>query len=538
MERRDAEHVDLLPRALSGLVQRHADSPAQLWEWIERLQDARRPAANAHDRWLGAVHTPARVAALMAQRLLPRRVGGRVLRLLDAGCGAGILSTAVLRAASPLGMRLDCTGVETDLAAARWAQALEPLLRATGATLQAWTIVHADFLLDYAPAERFDVIVANPPYVPARLLPAAYRRKLQAQGTRGARADLSVLFCERMLELLRPQGRLCVIVPNKLLAADYAAPLRQRLLRDFCVEEVWDLAADGVFAARAAYPVILVVANRRPPRDHAVAMHAADGTLRTRWPQSALRALPQHVVPLHLPAEAWPLLQRLLAGPRFGDAVRVGCGLATPGFQRAMDRGRDRILCSGDIGPFRVHSSRRFASRTLALPARTLARQRVPKVVIPGMFQRLHAAFDARGDLLGRVYFVPVGRRAASQRALLLALLNSRLYAVLYRGLFGGVAQSRGYLRLNAPYLRRLPWPAREPSPGLVAAVVRLERADEAAPDRTRLDRGVEDLFELTEGERRLLARLERQLHTPLRERPRTARKSSRRDRAAAARRS
>jgi hypothetical protein len=152
-------------------------------------------------------------------------------------------------------------------------------------------------------------------------------------------------------------------------------------------------------------------------------------------------------------------------------------------------------------------------------------RQQVPKIVIPGMFQRLHAAFDAQGDLLGRVYFVPVGAGEESRRQLLLALLNSRLYDVLYRGLFGAVAQSGGYLRLNAPYLRRLPWPDREPSMQLLQSVRRLEREGMTAAGMARLNRGVEDLFALSRQERQLLRRLDADLHRQGAPRPRTARK-------------
>ncbi len=528
MVRRRGRELELLPRAIQALVQRHADSPAALWGWIERLQDARELQGTVAVPRQGVVATPARVARLMAERLLRGPHGNRPLRLLDAGCGSGRLLTAALREASRRRLRLGCEGVETDAAAARWAQALEEVHRAAGAALVGWKILHADFLLDYAPPSHFDLCIANPPWVAARALSAGYRRKLHSHLRGMGRADLSALFVERLLEVLRPGGRLCVIVPNKLLASDYATALRHRLLQDFRLEEVWDLAGDGVFSAHAAYPVILVVAHRRPAAGDTVAVHHGGGAVRTRWPQEALLALPRHVVPLDLPADSWPLLRRLLAGPRLGDAVPVGCGLAVPGFQRAMDRGRDHIICSGDIRPFRVRGRRRFAPQQLDLGRRTLARQKVPKVVIPGMFRRLHAAFDARGDLLGRVYFVPVSGRADSRRALLLALLNSRLYAVLYRGLFGGVAQSGGYLRLNAPYLRRLPWPQRAPSAALLRLVQEIERSGAPESGRARLDRGVEDLFGLAAPERRLVARLERRLHPGPSGSPRTARRLSR----------
>ncbi len=501
-------------------------APAALWERIERLQAA--PVCLDGPAELGVVPTPLRIAQLMAERLLHGVRPRCLLHLLDPGCGSGRLAAAALRLAAGRGVRLACTGVETDAAVARRAQALRPLVHgAAGESLVAWNIRQADFLLATPPPQGFDLLIANPPYVSRRDLSAAYRAKLLQRYPEGRRGDLSALFLEHGLAWLRQGGRLCAIVPNKLLAADYAAALRQHLFAHTRVEEIWDLGRAGVFAGRGAYPVILVLQRRPPGLRQVVAVYGADGKVRARWPQAAFLDLPQCVVPLDLPGAALPLLRRLLAGPCLGDAVAVGCGIATPGFQRGLDQGRGRIICSGDIRPFQVRARRRFAPERVPLGARSLARQQVPKVVIPGMFLRLHAAFDAERSLLGRVYFVPV-RPTAAMRSLLLALLNSRLYAVLYRGLFGGVAQAGGYLRLNAPYLRRLPWPERRPARALAAAVRRLERGGTAPGARSALDRRVEDLFALDAAERRLLGRLETALAPSVETRPRTARKASR----------
>jgi hypothetical protein len=168
---------------------------------------------------------------------------------------------------------------------------------------------------------------------------------------------------------------------------------------------------------------------------------------------------------------------------------------------------------SGDIAAFRLRTPAAFDADAAGLEPARLERYRVPKVVVPGMFRRLCAAWDARGELVGRVYFVPVpaGRSAARERALLLALLNSRLYAWLYAGLFAAVAQSGGWLRANAPYLHALPWPERGADAGLVAIVRRLD-AEDSAPGRERLDDWVETAFGLDAEERGHLARLDERL--------------------------
>jgi SAM-dependent methyltransferase len=503
------------PLALVDLGQRLAATPEAAWDWIARLQSGPGPRHRGEARRRGAVATPVGIAARMARALLARTPRGATLRVLDAGCGTGRLLGAVAREASRRRARIDCTGIEIDAAAARWAQALEPVA-AAGArgALAAWRVRRMDFLLDDF-SLQFDAAIANPPYVSWRDLEPRYRDRLRSRNG-GAPGDLAALFVGRLLDRLRPGGRLCVIVPNKLLATRYAARLRARLLAETTLEEIWDLSRQRIFPGRASYPVVLVARRVAASRRHRVVLRDADGTPRARWPQIALRALPSAVVPLGLEPELGDLALRLLSGRRFGDAVRARCGIATSGFGRAVGSGPETIVRSGDVRPFRLSSGARFAPRRAGLAAAALERMRRPKVVVPGMFRRLCAAYDGERRLLGRVYFVPVdgGTAAAreARRAVLLALLNSRLYALLYAGLFAGVAQSGGWMRLNAPYLECMPWPRRAPDARLLSAVARCERRRAAAADLERLDLAVEALFDLGRAESRLLARLARRL--------------------------
>jgi methylase of polypeptide subunit release factors len=510
-------------RALEELAPRLAARPRAAWEWVERLQETRVvPATGARARQRGAVATPAPIAARMARALLRGVPRGTEWRVLDAGCGSGRLLAAVLRAATTTGVRVACEGVEVDAAAARWAAALEPVVRAGArATLLRWSVRCADFLLENRDGAPFDAVIANPPYVPWRDLDASYRARLVAHGA-PARGDLSALFVGALLDRLAPGGRLCVIVPNKLLAAGYAAALRRRLAAETCVEEIWDLSGERVFPGHGSYPVVLVLRRAAAAGRHRVAVREADGRVRARLPQRLWRELPDGIVPLAMPAELLPLGLELLAGKHLGDAVEVRCGIATSGFGRAVGAGPERIIRSGDIRPFGLAGAARFSPVRAGISRQTVRRQRVPKVVVPGMFRRLCAAYEGEGRLVGRVYYVPITGATAAERArhraALLALLNSRLYALLYAGLFGAVSQSGGYTRLNGPYLRCLPWPRRPPGEELEAVVRAMEAATDAAARtgaRQRLDETVESWFEIAPGQRTILARLAEALPDP-----------------------
>lgn len=130
----------------------------------------------------------------------------------------------------------------------------------------------------------FDIIITNPPWVRAQNIDAAqrrvleeryacYRRRLwpsaQAAGIRapfGPQVDLAALFVERSLELLRPGGRLCGLVPAKLFSSLHGSALREILAEHALVAiEDYSDAKRRMFDA-TVYPAMLHVQKRAPRR--------------------------------------------------------------------------------------------------------------------------------------------------------------------------------------------------------------------------------------------------------------------------------
>jgi hypothetical protein len=242
-----------------------------------------------------------------------------------------------------------------------------------------------------------------------------------------------------------------------------------------------------------------------------IAVLDADAKQRSVLLSADVLRLPGALLPIDFPPSLIRLVNRLRQHGTFGDAASVHCGIAVPGFGRAIGSGPESIIQSGDVQRFRLRTPQAFDAGAAGIDSQRLDRQRVAKIVVPGMFQELCAARSAPSQLLGRVYYIPIegsGQQEARRRAaLLLALLNSRLYRVLYRGLFDAVAQAGGWLRLNGPYLAALPWPAVEPPDNLIAAVESAEQGTSWSCG-DRLDDLVDRLFELTEAERVALKQL------------------------------
>ena len=82
--------------------------------------------------------------------------------------------------------------------------------------------------------EGFDVVIGNPPYVRIQTLNetapvlASYLKENYASARKG-NYDLYVVFVESGLRLLRREGQLSYILPNKFFNARYGEPLRKVL---------------------------------------------------------------------------------------------------------------------------------------------------------------------------------------------------------------------------------------------------------------------------------------------------------------------
>lgn len=258
----------------------------------------------------GFVPTPEPVVNLMVEKLLRDRPPTGDSTLLDPGCGQGPFIDGVMRWCrrnhSPLP---SIVGIESD--PEHFAVASE---RFRG--VDRVEIRHADFL--HPSDERFDYIIGNPPYVPITALTTTerdgYRR---AYTTAKGRFDLYLLFYEQALRLLKPDGRLVFITPEKFLYVETARPLRELLSRRH-VEELHFLD-EQTFGHLITYPLVATIAGSARSRPTRVVP-------RSRGATSVRFGV--------LGSDSWMCaimgVERQSSELTLGDiCVRVSCGVAT-----------------------------------------------------------------------------------------------------------------------------------------------------------------------------------------------------------------
>ncbi|TVR18396.1 MAG: type II restriction endonuclease [Anaerolineaceae bacterium] len=107
----------------------------------------------------------------------------------------------------------------------------------------------------------FDVVVANPPYVRQELI-RDQKPDLQASypDVYAGTADLFVYFFSRALNLLRANGHLSFITPNKFMRANYGKKLRGFLAKKARLHTLIDFGDLPIFDA-TTYPMITIASK-------------------------------------------------------------------------------------------------------------------------------------------------------------------------------------------------------------------------------------------------------------------------------------
>lgn len=106
----------------------------------------------------------------------------------------------------------------------------------------------------------FDYVVGNPPYIRLENISKRKRetyKKLYRSAT--GRFDISVLFLELGINLLRQDGKLGYITTNRFMLTDYGRKIRELVLGKARIREIIDFNGSGVFEEVTNYPCIIIL---------------------------------------------------------------------------------------------------------------------------------------------------------------------------------------------------------------------------------------------------------------------------------------
>ncbi|WP_295093987.1 N-6 DNA methylase [Ruminococcus sp.] len=113
----------------------------------------------------------------------------------------------------------------------------------------------------------FSYIIGNPPYVETKHYKAAQplmhdylsRKYYAFEG----KADLAVLFIEKCISLLSPNGKIGFIIQRRWFKTDYGRSIRALINQGKYLEKLIDFKATNIFKGRMTYVSIMVLSKRK-----------------------------------------------------------------------------------------------------------------------------------------------------------------------------------------------------------------------------------------------------------------------------------
>jgi len=203
---------------------------------------------------LGAWYTPEELVAVLVDNTVERSWvtaitagGSRVLRVLDPACGDGRLLEAVGAHVASWGMKCELLGVDIDPEAVRAARKrlgeTAVIIEGDALSLHTPGTISGAMSPDLAALGPCDLFIANPPFI----------SQMSAQTTRGGSsrhgggpyADVAAEFCGLALKVTsRDRGRIAMILPQSLLTARDAGPIRSQM--NAMTTALWDWHSDDL----------------------------------------------------------------------------------------------------------------------------------------------------------------------------------------------------------------------------------------------------------------------------------------------------
>jgi len=338
----------------------------------------------------------------------------------------------------------------------------------------------------------FDIILGNPPYLECKKMRNFLEKEIYTQMYHSAYKlyDISVLFLERGLQLLKAGGVLVYLITNKFLSTDFGIRIRELLLAKTSIKLLVDVSYLPLFQKTATYPIIIAVENSPPEKkggERKIAiiprlsrmMDLLEPTKETTlwYAQKDYTKLPgkqfvlsedfkhiqgffedemQQVVFL---GEEFQIYYRLLGFINWAKKL-------THLSQNKTSKQDLHFIGTANIFPFAVNplkdltlAKKRYKNHFLQYSPEFTEAWGIfsqPKILIKEVAHKLMAAYDPGtfASITGVYLLLPNDGQLCKYY---LALLNSKVVYFIYSSLFNNIHLAGGFLRFNGSYLKQIP---------------------------------------------------------------------------------
>ena len=325
----------------------------------------------------------------------------------------------------------------------------------------------------------FDVVIGNPPYVNAMEIKKSYtseafnyikRNYETAKGT----VDLYIYFFEKGLSLLKKDGVLAFITPNRYLSASYGAALRNYIIERYSFYQLIDYSDKRVFEDASTYPVITMLQNCQN-NPNVMCGKFDDDT--------------HKLISKNYPSDRLNILEESILGFLLNDKLSItqkvisqGVALSNAGAINATSTAKEaddyaplimeekcgyRLINTGTIDPFyttwgnntltkqgKQYLTPYLPNNDSRISANRHALYSSPKIIISKIGLTCEAFYDSNGEYASIDTNCIHSFKEGYLPEYVLCWLNSKLYNYMFECFFDGLRMSGGYLLYSSPNLR------------------------------------------------------------------------------------
>jgi len=337
--------------------------------------------------------------------------------------------------------------------------------------------------------DGFDVVIANPPYVRVHKQDAAQKQILkQLYKSPHGDFDIYIVFIEKSLIILKPNGLLSFITSDKFLVREYGKGIRSIILNNRIIE-FYDISrADDAFGA-AVYPLISIIQKAPPvfssrirfaksikdlnfPRNE----YMSDQNL---WKESNIISL--------IEGADLNIIQKVSDGTTTLSNIigrdDIFCGTPrardyykwTKGLVSTKTAHTPKVLVCSNLTPYHINHGKivRTLGKRISNPyfnnsSGLISENRwssflhVPKILIRGNDTRITAVLDDQPSVFIGIYGIKLSGSTKRLAKFLVAALNSSLYQWIFLINNPSLKIGGNFFSINTPQILALPF--REPS--------------------------------------------------------------------------
>ncbi|MBN1216541.1 MAG: N-6 DNA methylase [Candidatus Lokiarchaeota archaeon] len=350
-------------------------------------------------------------------------------------------------------------------------------------------VENKDFLVDDQKKDHFHIIIGNPPYIENKKIKNdTYKKDLYSKYQSAYKLyDLSILFIERSLNILKKTGYMSFIITNKFLSSNYGVKLRELLIKYSKISFIINISSLPIFQGKSIYPIIIFTQNMIPEKDHNIKYKNIDKIENLQnnieyetFLQKKFLNFPEMVIPLKGDLD---LLSKIYLNYQTMEEKFSGLNLVyrpygftdyTKYFKYITnDKKTDFdliLLGTGNIGKYYIKFNKKIKIAggiyNVSYINPEMRNQKIwkkihsNKIIFREIAKELTCVYDPGvfTNITG-LYFIEIPNIELDSLFTILSILNSKFMDSIFKALFGTLHMSGGYLRFNGSFIKKLPMP-------------------------------------------------------------------------------